>query len=153
MSTVYTASCKRNLGSDLYLLCISPVVLFFTHLHPVFLPCEASCIDHGLPCFLASYWIWQLVVTFGDGRLGNCIKWFLLVSFPLIVSSISCSFIGCLLYITVSFWVLINVSSYLFGLQDCKSVCVCGECGVCALRTLYKSSLNFPQLSMLSLFC
>ena len=94
-------------------------------------------------------WRWETVRV----RLGNCIKWFLLVSFPLIVSSISCSFIGCLLYITVSFWVLINVSFYLFGLQDCKSVCVCGECGVCALRALYKSSLNFPQLSILSLFC
>ena len=81
------------------------------------------------------------------------------------------SLIGCLLYIMVSFWVLINAPSYLFGIQDCKSVCVfgCVVCGVwcvvcvcvcvcmcvCvrALRALYKSPLNFPQLSMLSLFC
>ena len=86
-------------------------------------------------------------------RLGNCIKWFLLVSFPLIVSSILLLLYRLSSLYYVSFWVLINVSSYLFGLQDCKSVCVCGECGVCALRALYKSSLNFPQLSMLSLFC
>ena len=39
--------------------------------------------------------------------------------------------IGCLLYITVSSWALINASFYLFGFQDCKSICVGGVCGVC----------------------
>ena len=122
-----------------YLLCISPVVLFFTCLYPVFfffLPCEATCIDHGLPCLLASYWIWLLVVTFGDGNSESEVRKLYQVV-PLGQFSFDCEehfatafSIGCLLYITVSFWALINASSYLFGLQDCKSVCVCGVCGV-----------------------
>ena len=142
-STIYTASCKKNLGSDFSVWDIFYVYpqLFYSSLVFIlffffFLPCEATCIDHGLPCLLASYWIWLLVVTFGDGNSESEVRKLHQVV-PLGQFSFDCEehfatafSIGCLLYITVSFWALINASSYLLGLQDCKSVCVCGVCGV-----------------------